>query len=295
MSTAPSISETIQIANLSQVLAGIDIANSKAYLGQNRNQNLDGLIYMENFILTTQYNLNQDNPQLPGMANYVFALCGPYSIASQNILNNLAGVKPVVSGPSSQSVNVGSNATFTISVTSSSPITIQWYLGASLIPGAIGLTYTVTNAQLSQSGAQYSAIVTNSAGSTTSSIGTLTVTQSITGFLFYSNTVDPYPILEAGSDPLTYQVSFPITIAHGGQISITLPPGSGNNNFFAIKLPVSVYALSAWFNTNANNGTFSGDVVFRNELTTVGNGYDYYCSRGQQSFDVTQPLILTQS
>jgi len=84
----------------------------------------------------------------------------------------------IIQQPQDQPKSVGDNATFTIVVNGSLPITYQWqyqYLGNWITVGPNSASYTLTNVQLSQSGLQYRCVVTNGAGSITSAIATLTV------------------------------------------------------------------------------------------------------------------------
>jgi glucose/arabinose dehydrogenase len=84
--------------------------------------------------------------------------------------------------PKSVTVSAGEPATFTVSASGASPLSYQWQRkdpGASSFSnasGATGASYTLASAALSSSGAQFRVVVTNSAGSATSSAATLTVT-----------------------------------------------------------------------------------------------------------------------
>lgn len=77
--------------------------------------------------------------------------------------------------PASQSVSVGGSVTFGVSVTSTSAVTYQWRKDGTAIAGATASSYALTNVSASAAGG-YSVVVTNSAGSVTSSTATLTVT-----------------------------------------------------------------------------------------------------------------------
>lgn len=281
------ISTILQIAKICQYLSANDTAAMNVFQGGTIRNRYPRMVYMERKAVQNRYNLNPSDPTLISTGNYLFSILGSYAIQAQNILNALGGTKPVITGPTSQSVNVGSNATFTISVTSSTSITIQWYLGASLIPGATGLTYTVINAQLAQSGGQYSAIVTNSAGQITSASATLTVTQTITGYLYY-NAADPGPTLRASSDPFTYQNNYAIT--HNSPISVTLPSGAALNQYLVFKIPSTENAKTTWYNTELNNGTIPDSVM---QTAVTFGGFTYYYTRTQVSMNIAEPFILS--
>jgi hypothetical protein len=70
--------------------------------------------------------------------------------------------------PVSQLVTAGSNATFEVVATGSTPITYFWQLNGATVPGATKSTLTVNNAQ-SAAGGNYTVIVSNVLGPVTSS------------------------------------------------------------------------------------------------------------------------------
>ncbi|HEX4343091.1 MAG TPA: LamG-like jellyroll fold domain-containing protein, partial [Verrucomicrobiae bacterium] len=85
----------------------------------------------------------------------------------------------IIAQPISQSAGIGSNVTFSVTVTGSSPLTYQWQDGATNIFGATNTTLVLSNVQLVDAGA-YSVVVTNLYGSVNSSNAVLTVTNSVT-------------------------------------------------------------------------------------------------------------------
>lgn len=242
---------------------------------------------MEGTLLQNMNSLNPASSTLRGTAEYVLSLCGKYLSQAISIVGNLTGAKPVITGPSNQSVTVGNTATFTVSVTSATPAVVQWYLNGVLIPGAVGLSYSVPNAQLNQSGNLYSVTATNLAGVVTSNQAVLTVTAAITGYLYYTPT-NPGPTLLANSDPFSYQINFPIT--HNQPLSITLTTQAANNQFLVIKVPSTESTKMIWFNTSLNNGSIP-DLVFEPMLSF--GGWDYYYTASLISLDPSQPLTMT--
>lgn len=77
--------------------------------------------------------------------------------------------------PSSQSVKAGRNALFGVTGGGTSALTYQWRLNDLDIPGATSSSYTRNNVQANDSGS-FSVVITNSAGTVTSSNALLTVT-----------------------------------------------------------------------------------------------------------------------
>ena len=88
---------------------------------------------------------------------------------------NVTGPPVIVSQPSSQTVIQGSNVIFTVGVSANSttPLNYQWYFNAMALD-ATNATLALDNVQTDDAG-NYYVIVTNSLGSVTSSIVTLTV------------------------------------------------------------------------------------------------------------------------
>jgi len=82
----------------------------------------------------------------------------------------------ITTQPQSQSVAVGSNATFTVTASGATPLSYQWRFNGTAIPGATNTILTLANAQPSNAGS-YSVVVSNVAGTVTSASALLTVSQ----------------------------------------------------------------------------------------------------------------------
>jgi hypothetical protein len=80
-----------------------------------------------------------------------------------------------MSHPSSQTVEPGQTATFSAAATGSDPLAYQWQKNGTSITGAISASYTTPPVTMSDSGSKFRVLVSNSAGSATSSEATLTV------------------------------------------------------------------------------------------------------------------------
>ncbi len=80
----------------------------------------------------------------------------------------------IVSEPASQTMLLGATVTFSVAAIGTPPLTYQWQLNSNNIPGATGSALVLTNVQFADAGA-YSVIVSNLAGTATSSSAVLTV------------------------------------------------------------------------------------------------------------------------
>src|SRR5438045_1490718 len=102
----------------------------------------------------------------------VSAGCGGYVSAT----NPAPPVVPSISTqPASQTVTAGQTATFTVVATGTAPLNYQWRKSGTAISGATAPTYTTPATTSADSGAQFTVVVSNTAGSVTSNTATLTV------------------------------------------------------------------------------------------------------------------------
>jgi pectate lyase len=128
-----------------------------------------------------------------------------------------AGAPPSINTqPLDQSVFVGQSAALAVDADGTAPLSYQWYLNTNtLVLDATNATLTFTNAQLTNSG-DYSLVVTNSFGSVTSDVATLTVsvptapsivTQPQSEIVLPGQTAT-FTVIAGGSQPLNYQWHF---------------------------------------------------------------------------------------
>lgn len=81
----------------------------------------------------------------------------------------------ITSQPTNQIVTAGQNATFTVGATGNGTLGYQWQFNATnVLAKATNVSLTITNAQSTSAG-NYSVVVTDSIGSVTSVVATLTV------------------------------------------------------------------------------------------------------------------------
>jgi subtilase family serine protease len=127
--------------------------------------------------ITTGNNTNKTGGPLRYFATNGFDLCTGWGTPRGSaLINALAppSAPQIATQPTNQTINSGNNVTFQVTVTGTPPLTYQWLFQGSALPGAGTSTLLLTNAQSGQAG-DYSVVVTNSLGSVTSSVATLTV------------------------------------------------------------------------------------------------------------------------
>jgi len=112
---------------------------------------------------------------------------GSYSVIITNVagsatsqvatltVSNITAPPSITADPQNQTVTAGQTAVFTVVASGTTPLSYQWYLHTSTpLDGATNSTLAVANAQTNDAGG-YSVIVSNSLGSATSAVATLTV------------------------------------------------------------------------------------------------------------------------
>jgi sugar lactone lactonase YvrE len=204
---------------------------------------------------------------------------------------------PILIQPQSQSVNQGSNVTFTVAAGGSATLYYQWLFNGSLIPGANGASYSLTGVPGTAAGT-YSVTVSSPTGSASSSNALLIVymppviTNQPVSVSCQQGANVTFTVL-AGPPPLTYQwLQNGLPITDAGNISGTatatlaltnvVPADSANysvvvNNGYdvstsavavltvAVVLPPDAVQPYAWWPLTDGSGTTAFD--------NSGNGY----------------------
>ena len=155
---------------------------------------------------------------------------GPYSIVVTNSYGAITStvsltviVPPTITNqPQNLTLNQGAAATFTVGVSGTAPFAYQWLLEGGAISAATASSFTIPFADPSNAG-HYSVIITNPAGSATSTAALLTVNPVSTRpyisaqpqNLTVSQTSNAtFTVTALGSTPLSYQWLF-----NGGNLS----------------------------------------------------------------------------
>ncbi len=154
-----------------------------------------------------------------------------------------SGAPHVTTQPQSQTVALGQPAAFTITATGTAPLAYQWRRDGVGIPSATTSTYGIPAALLSDDGAAFSVVVSNSLGSATSGDAILTVLNdtlpvvSITApapgtfytagdTIDYSGTATDAEDGTLGGNAFTWRVD----LHHGSHTHPFMPPTTGGTN-----------------------------------------------------------------
>ena len=103
------------------------------------------------------------------------------SVTSSGAALTVNAAPPAISTqPANQTITADQTATFSVTATGTAPLIYQWKKNGTDISGANSHTYTTPAMSTGGSGVEYSVVVSNSAGTVTSSSATLTVNKSST-------------------------------------------------------------------------------------------------------------------
>jgi hypothetical protein len=144
------------------------------------------------------------------------AFAGCAGLVSSNGSNGgTKTVAPTIAAqPANQTVTAGQAATFSVVVSGTAPFSYQWLKNNMNISGATAASYTTPATLAGDSGAQFNVVVSNSAGSVTSAMATLTVnavavapaitTQPANQAVTVGQTAT-FSVTATGTAPLSYQ------------------------------------------------------------------------------------------
>lgn len=101
-------------------------------------------------------------------------LSDSFSIDDVNVFYTSLTPPAITSQPAPQSVAVGSSASFSVTASGTAPLSYQWKKDGVDISGATSATFSLSDVQVTDAG-DYSVVVSNDIGSTTSDAAALTV------------------------------------------------------------------------------------------------------------------------
>jgi hypothetical protein len=173
--------------------------------------------------------------------------------------SNSAPVVPsITTQPAGQTVSAGQTASFNVAVTGSAPLSYQWHKNSVLISAATSSTYTTPAATNSDNGAQFTVVVSNTAGSVTSNAATLTVnaaqlapsiTAQPTSQTVTAGQTASFSVAATGNAPLSYQWrKNSVAIAAATSSTYTTPPTASADNGAQFTVVVSNTAGSVTSN-----------------------------------------------
>lgn len=156
------------------------------------------------------------------LPNVAPSQAGAYSVTVSNVAGQATSsvaqltvlVRPsIISQPTNQTAIAGTNVSFSVSASGTQPLGYQWRLGSINLGSATASTLSLSNVQPFQAGG-YSVVVTNTAGSITSSTAQLTIlvppsiTNQPASLTVLPGTNISFRVSATGTLPLSYQWHF---------------------------------------------------------------------------------------
>jgi hypothetical protein len=184
---------------------------------------------------------------------------GANAIDNFRITNVVALLAPVItSHPQSTSVAPGGSVSFSVGVLGAAPFAYQWQKNSNSVPNATNATYTIDNAQFSDSGF-YSVVVSNASGVAASSNAVLTVgcSSPVTistqpqNHMLQSGAAFSLSVAASGTQPISYQW-------YRGAAAI---PGATNATFAKTNVAPADSGLYRAVVTNCAGAQISSDAV----------------------------------
>lgn len=173
----------------------------------------------------------------------LLSACGSTSSSSMNP----GPTKPAITQqPSNQSVTAGQTATFTVVATGTAPLTYQWQKGSTNV-GTNSPSYTTPATMSADNDSKFQVVITNSAGTATSSAATLTVTAVATTPSITQQPVNTtvnlgqtatFAVTATGTAPLTYQWTVNGSDVGTSSSTYTTPATTNQDNNAKIQVTV---------------------------------------------------------
>lgn len=170
------------------------------------------MVRTRNSVTATRGRRNSISARRHFIAAFAVLLAVVYAGAGLAITPTNAPAPPsITKQPVGQTVVAGASATFSVTANGTSPLTYQWSKNGAPISGATSASYTTPPTTALDNRSQFVVVVSNAAGTITSTGVTLTVnvppaitTQPISQRLIAGQTAT-FSVVATGTSPLTYQ------------------------------------------------------------------------------------------
>src|SRR5215472_580057 len=175
---------------------------------------------------------------------------GTATSSAATLTVNSAPVAPTINTqPANQTVTAGQTATFSVVASGTAPLSYQWQKNGGNISGATSSSYTTPSTTTSDSGSTFAVVVSNTAGTATSNVATLTVnaapvaptisTQPTNQTVTAGQTAT-FSVVASGTAPISYQwQKNAANIAGATSSSYSTPATTTSDNGSTFKVMVS--------------------------------------------------------
>src|SRR6267378_1809379 len=182
---------------------------------------------------------------------------------------NAAPVTPsITTQPASQTVTAGQTATFSVTASGTAPLNYQWLKNGGVVSSGPSASYTTPTTIATDTGAQFTVAVSNSAGSATSSAATLTVNAAT--YLLSANPTS----LSFGNINTTASSTLAVTLTNSGNSDVTISNVSSSGAGFnpsgvsagTVLAPAKTATLNVMF-APAATGSVTGNASVTSNAT----------------------------
>src|ERR1017187_1123775 len=186
--------------------------------------------------------LTLTNIQASSTGNYLVVVTNTVGSVTSTVAALTLYLPPAITNqPQSQALVLGQTATFAVAASGTAPFSYQWIVNSTNIPSTTNVSLTLTNVQTTDA-ASYKVVITNIAGSATSTVATLTVyvpptittqPQSV-GTVGGPGVSTTFFVVAGGTAPLSYQWYFnnakmgPGSTSSNLTVNVGGPPNAGN-------------------------------------------------------------------
>jgi hypothetical protein len=190
-----------------------------------------------------------------GSTSYYILAGGWYAANGALVLHvkfvsNAPNPPNIVAQPPNQTIPVGGTASFTVGATGTAPLGYFWRRDGAFIVGATNAMYSTNNVQFTDSGAQFSCLVSNVYGSVLSSNALLTV---VLGDFILNGKFISLPVATNG-------LFLSLRFAQGGRFNSAGTGGTNGVDFWYPGTPVYNYVIGL-NGKNFVNGAFAALTV----------------------------------
>lgn len=217
---------------------------------------------------------------------YTVVVTNNYGAVTSSTATLTVLVPPSISTqPSGLTVTAGDSASFSVAAAGTATLGYRWRKNGSFITGANGATYTIPATVTGDSGS-YTVVVTNSAGSVTSSVASLTVNSAPVAPSIVTQPSDQtgtvggsvtLTVVAAGTAPLAYQWRLDdIDVTDATNASLTMAFLTTNDaGSYRVVVTNSVGSVtSAVASVTVNPAPVSPEISTQPESVTVASGSD---------------------
>jgi len=202
----------------------------------------------------------------------------------------------IATQPANQVVTAGETATFSVMASGTAPLKYQWLKNTASIGGATGASYTTPATLAGDTGAKFDVVVSNSAGSITSSMATLTVDAAAVAPTITAQPVNQtvaagqtatFSVIATGTAPLNYQwqknganianataasYTTPATVSgdNGAKFDVIVSNATGNQTSAMATLTVNAAAVAPNITTQPANQTVTVGQTATFSVTATG-------------------------